>query len=194
MQFSEMIQWVTRTTKRPDKSQDIKDAINSAIENFSLTATFANDLIEFTHTYTDNTSYIQSLSIPDIFTRYRKMKYLRQTGCKDYIKWCDPQNVFANGCEQLDKWYRSGNNIIFKRSNLVATLEVGYYSYPVRLAANTDLHWMLDIMPTTIHDKAAARIFTVIGENQDAGLFDKMANDTFMKNKEDFEDSAVIRS
>jgi hypothetical protein len=194
MQFSEMVQWITRTTKRPDKSQDIKDAVNSAIENFSLTATFANDLVEFTHRYTDNTAYTQSLSISDLFTRFRKLKYLKQTGAKCYITWCDPQNIFVNGCEQLNRWYRSGNNIIFKRDKLIATLEVGYYSYPERLTLDTDQHWMLEIMPTTIHDQAASRIFFIIGENDDAIRFAALAKDAFQKNKEDFEDSAVIRS
>lgn len=194
MQFSEMVQWVKETTKRPDKTVDIKNAINAAIENFSLTATFAQDLLEFTHTFADNTVYVQSLSLSSVFTRFRKMKYMRQTGRKEYINWCDPQNIFVNGCEQLDKWYRAGNNIQFKRSVLVSTIEIGYYQYPARITADAGTHWMMDIMPTTIHDKAAGRVFYVIGENADGDKYTKLAEDDFLKKKEDFEDGAVIRS
>jgi hypothetical protein len=194
MQFSEMTQWIIETTKRADKITDIKNAINAAIENFSLSANFAKDLVEFTHTFVDNTTYVQALSLSSVFTRYRSMKYLRQTGRYEYIKWTDPQNIFDGSCEQLNTWYQSGNNIILKRSVLVATLEVGYYQYPTRLSLSTDTHWMMDVIPTTIHDKAAARVFYVIGENADADKFEKMARDDFQEKKERLEDGATTRS
>lgn len=189
-----MVQWVMRTTKRPDKVLDIKDAINSAIESFSLAATFAADLVETTINI-NGTQFAQSLDIDDNFTRFRKMKYLKRTGQKGYICWIDSQNVFdKHGCEQLDRWYRAGGNIVFKMRVLSPTLDIGYYSYPGLLVADTDDHWMMEVIKTIVHDKAAARVFYLIGENSDADKFGKLAENAFLAARDDLEDSAEIRS
>jgi hypothetical protein len=194
MQFSEMVQWVTRTTKRPDKVDDIKSAINGAIEHFSLAATFAADLVE-TSISINALLYAQSLDITTQFTRFRKMKYIKRTDQKGYIYHIDSQNVFdKNGCEQLDRWYRAGNNIVFKMKLRSASLEVGYYSYPALLITDTDTNWMLDVIKTIIHDKASSRVFYVIGENADADRYGTIAEKDFIAAKEDLEDSAEVRS
>lgn len=187
MDFSDMQDWVIRTTKRPDKREDIKDAINGAISFFTLGASFADDLVEGSVAI-DSTEYAQSFSIASTFTRFRRLVYLKRPAAKAYIDPTTPQQVFdKNGCEKLDRYYRAGDNIIFKLRSLSATLLYGYLQYPARLSADADTHWMFDKMPDAIHRKACAQIFDDIGEPQDSARFDKKANELFLVAKEDFE-------
>jgi hypothetical protein len=187
MQFSEMIEWIIRTTKRPDKREDIKDAINGAISFFSLGASFRQDFVE-TSIAISSTSFAQSISVASNFTRLRRIDYIKRPGQKGYINGVDPKQVFdKNGCEQLDKWYRAGDNIVFKMKTLAATLDVGYFQYPQRLVLDNSTHWMLDTTPDMVHRKAVAQIFDDIGEAQDSARYERRSMELFEIAKGDFE-------
>lgn len=195
MDLSEMIDKVITRTKRPDKRDEIIDAINNAISTFSLGASFAQDLVEGTVNITA-TEFAQSLSISANFTRFRRIKYLKRTGAKNFLKQADPLKVFdRNGCELLDRWYRAGNNIVFKLKTLSATLEYGFYQYPELLEDDADTHWMLDIVPMMIFNKACAEIFQSIGDaDADYKLCEGRAWQLFEIAKQDFEDGGTATS
>lgn len=195
MDLSEMIERVIRRTKRADKRDEIIDAINNAISFFSLGASFGQDLVEGTVNIVA-TDYAQSLSISANFTRFRRIKYLKRTGARFPLKQVDPLKVFdALGCEQLDRWYRAGNNIVFKLQTLSATLEYGFYQYPELLEDDEDTHWMLDIVPMMIFNKACAEIFQSIGDaDRDYQLCEGRAMQAFEVAKQDFEDGGTATS
>jgi hypothetical protein len=167
MNFLEAQDAIIQLVKRPDKRTDIKGHINRAIGLFAAGGTFFADLVELTHTI-DGTQYAQSFSVATTpFARFRKIKYIRPTGWKRYLNWRDPSTVFdTNGCESLNVWYRAGNNIVFKVSTLINTLEIGYYQYHTILVDDEDTDWMLDEMWPAVHDIAGSYAFGTIG-NQD---------------------------
>lgn len=195
MNLSEIVEKVITRTKRPDKRDEAIDAVNAAISTFSLGASFAQDLVEGTVAI-DAAEYAQSLPISANFTRFRRLKYLKRTGAKTYINMTDPLKVFdRNGCELLDRWYRAGDNLVFKLLVLSPTLEYGFYQYPALLEDDADTHWMLDIVPLMIFNKACAEIFQSIGDaDADYRLHEGRAWQMFDIAKQDFEDSGTATS
>jgi hypothetical protein len=194
MLFGEMVDKVVTRTKRPDKLDQVQDAVNNAISFFSLGASFSQDLIEGT-VVIDGTLYAQSLIISANLARFRRIKYLKRTGARGYLKKADPLKVFdAAGCEQLDRWYRSGDNLVFKLAVLSPTLEYGYFAYPALLEDTDDAHWMMDVVPLMVFNKAASEIFSSINEDGDARTHEARAMQMFEIAKNDFEDGATATS
>lgn len=194
MQFSDMVERIVNRCKRPDKQDTIKDAINNAISYYTLAASFAQDLVEGTVNI-NATQYAQSFSIATNFPRFRRIKYLKRTGAKEYLKKADPLKVFdASGCELLERWYRAGDNIVFKIRTLSPTLEYGYYAYPELLEDDDDTHWMLDITPMMIQNRALGEVFGNIGEPQEASKHENLADKMFIAAKGDFEDASTPTS
>jgi hypothetical protein len=170
------------TTKRPDKIAEIKNAINAAIEFYSNSSDWSNDLVETTVNI-NSTLYAQSLTIASSFTRFKKIKYIRPTGWQKYLTWWDPATIFdENQNEIVNTWYRSNSNIIFKLSTLASSLEIGYLQYHNYLVADSDTHWMLDIFPQMIMDKACERIFSLIGNDTESVLYRGFAAAHYVNN------------
>lgn len=185
MNFGEAIQQVYDITKRPDKDAETQRAINSAINQYSLAATFYHDLVESTYTL-NSTEYAQSITISTTFTRFRKVAYLRPTGAKFILDKIDPSKAITpNGCERTNVWYRAGDRLVLRFQNLWQTLEYGYFQYPLVLSGNSDTHWMLDITPNMITDFAISRIFDSVGEQTEAKRYKAMADEAFIIAKND---------
>lgn len=185
MNFGEALQQVYDITKRPDKSSETKRAINSAINQYSLAATFAHDLVE--NTYTLNaTQYAQSIIISATFPRFRKVAYLRPTGAKFTLDNITPSKVLTpKGCERTNVWYRAGDRLVLNFQNLWQTLEYGYFQYPAVLVETGDTHWMLDICPMMITDFAISRVFDSVGEQTEGKRYKGMADEAFIIAKND---------
>jgi len=191
MLFGEMTDRIINRCKRPDKRETAQDSINNAISYFTLAATFAQDLVEGTVNINPQ-QYAQSFSISTNFPLFRRIKYLKRTEAKSYLIKADAQKVYdKSGCELLDRWYRAGDNIVFKLAKLSPTLEYGYYAYPDLLVDPDDTHWMLDITPMMIQNKALSEVFFSIGEPQEAGTHQRIAHDFFAAAKGDFEDAST---
>jgi hypothetical protein len=163
MDFGTMVDKIAQRCLRPDKAEDIKDAINDAIEYCVVNGDFADDLVEG-NTTVDSTVYTQSIVISTTFTRFRKVKYLRPNGYNKLLSPRDPARIFddkGNTCR--DVWYRAGDNLILNTSSLVSTIYYGYYQFPARMEDDTDEHWMLSNMYTAIFNIALADIWDDIG-------------------------------
>lgn len=173
MNFGEAVDNIVRRIKRPDKLLDVQDAINRAIGLFA-TSTFYHDLVEFTATLSNPDQYVHQVAINTTpFVRFRKIKYLRPTGYRNYLAFRDPSRVWQQGCEAQDVWYRSGNYIYFKLSLLSTTLEVGYYQYHATLVEDDDEDWMLDEMWPAVQAYALAEVFEDLGNAEEASRFTK---------------------
>lgn len=172
MDFGEAVQLIVDRVKRPDKTEDIKAAINRAIGLFAV-KNWAHDIVELTHTIVA-TDYAQSFDITAVpFERFRKIKYIRPTGFRKYLSWRDPSRIFQpNGAECLDVWYRSGNNIVFKLSKLQPTLEIAYYQYHLAMIADDDTDWMLDQVWPALHDYVTGNIHGEIGNDQERARYE----------------------
>lgn len=185
MNFGEMIADTIAILKRPDKVADAGRAINDAIQQYSLSATFSQDLIE-NSVPIDGTVYAQNIVISTTFPRFRKIHYLKPNTHKKPLEHITPDKVvLPNGCEQVNKWYRSGDYIYFKLGTLASEVHYGYYAYPARLASNDETHWMLEVLPAMIRYKALGDLFDLIGEPSEATKFRDRANGLFLVAKED---------
>jgi hypothetical protein len=190
MNFGEMQQDIALLTKRPDKLSEIKIAINDAILHYTLAASFAADLVEG-NIAINATEFAQNLQISVNFPRFRKLLYLRPPGAKPLAP-VDPLKVITDkGCEQLDKWYRSGDYIYFKLRTLSSSLDYGYYSYPARYTQTSDTSWMLDTIPHIIRYRAISEIFDSIGEKDEANKAKTKADEAFIIAKNDLAIGAI---
>jgi hypothetical protein len=164
MNFGEATDAIVSLIKRRDKEAAVKGHINRAISFYVAFGTFAHDMVELPTFAIDGTLYAQSFAInASPFTRFRKLKYIRPASYLDYLHWKDPATIFTGTCEQVDCWYRSGVNIVFKLSMLQPTVALGYYQYHAALVNPADTDWMLDEMWSAVHDMAASYAFGDIG-------------------------------
>lgn len=178
MNFAEAVAQVLSITKRPDKDADAQLAVNAAISYFTLKGTFPKDLTETSLTI-DSTVYGDTLDLSLLLTRFRRFKYVKAPGVQGYLKYLDSDKIFTpSGYTQKNVYYIAGSNMTYILSALAASLEVGYYQYAPNLSG-TDTHWLLDISPSMILDKAAARVFRAIGDDSSFRLHEGYAADAY---------------
>jgi hypothetical protein len=192
MNFGQTIAAVVALIKRPEKAEDIKLAINQAISEYTLGASFEQDRDELSLTI-NGTQYAQSVVISTAFIRFRRIDYLRRPAAKRVFKYCPPINVFdKDGIEAKDVYYRAGANLVLRLSALSSTLLCGYYQYAPSLVLDTDTHWMLDTVPDLIKLKAYSIMLENIGEPIDSRIKDTQAKNLYLVAKQDFEISGTI--
>lgn len=193
MAFIDAINEVIRITKRPDKDADIRSQINRAISFFTLKTEFSKDLVESTLPI-DATLYGDTVSIASL-TRFRKFKYIKPTGKRYYLRTIDPVHLLTpQGQVQPNRFYVSANELTYTLSELNSSLEIGYYTYAPTLSADADTHWMLDMMYWAVIEKAASRIFFIIGDEQSAASYEKSAMDFYITGRNDFADQTSNES
>ncbi len=193
MNLGELKAWVIRTTNRPEKSADIVDHINSAIEFACAHGDYAWDLQEGTVDINPQL-YAQNIVISSSFTRFRKIKYLRPTGYNRYLSWRDSARIFDNakGLETVDCWYRSGDSIIFKLSNLQSQMLYGYYMYPARITAPASMNAYTEQLATVIHSLACSYLYDEIGNDAEAKRLEAKAMKFLLAHKRDKQDGVSL--
>jgi len=199
MNFAEIVSEVVGITKRPDKVQEISTAINAVISLCTMKASFAKDLVEISLPissllYGDTVQFDNVSPLPTII-RFRKFKYIKAPGVRRYLLPIGADQVFTTASSlQLDRYYVGGNNLTYTLKELAQSLEIGYYQYPKVLSdfVGNDTHWMLDIMPYTIIDLSAARIFRSVGDDASFKTHESMGQDAYKINRRDHEDSILV--
>lgn len=191
MDFGTMADNIATRVIRPDKVDEIKDAINDAIEFCTVNGDFAVDLVESTVAMEDDV-YSQSIVISTTFTRFRKIKYLKPLGYTKFLAWMDPSRVFDNDGNQCkDVWYRAGDNIVINTSALIETMLYGYYQFPERMDDDADTHWMMDYMYMAIFNLACADIWESIGNAEEATRYRTKGEKAFLSHRRDHADSVA---
>ena len=168
MEFGEVVEMVVERTKRADKISEIRGGINAAISLFA-SANFSHDRTEIENFVISSSLYAQSFDITDTpFANFKVIDYIRPTGYRKNLNPRDPKKIFQGGCEVLDTYYRSGDNIIFKLSRLQSELKIGYFHYHPILVADDDEDWMLDELTEAIVLHARGKIMRSVGEDTEA--------------------------
>ena len=194
MNFTEVLTAIKEVVRRPDKTVEIARAINATLADCTVKASFAYDLVETTipvdpALYGDTIQF-NNLVVP-VVTRFRKFKYVKPTAVRRYLQQISPEKIFTpSGNVQPDSYYVAGNSLTYTLRELTTALEIGYYQYAPTLS-NLDTHWMLDIMPETIIDLAAARIFRSIGDDNSYKAFLTTGMESFRLNRNDYEDAIL---
>lgn len=181
MNFTQAVNEVVGIIKRPDLIASARREINSAIMFYCLDNHFARDFVEQSITL-DAQQYTQSFSLNDL-TRFRDFEYLKIGGTKAFLSKVSETERKA-GCFTSNKYYIAGTNVNVSLRSLSASLDVGYYSYPP-LLTNEDTHWMLDIQPYMIIDRACSVLFKTIGDERSMNAHRSSAGELYMAARKD---------
>lgn len=181
MNFTEAVEEVKVTVKRPDLISRIRREVNSAITFYCLENDFPRDYSEQVIALNAQ-EYTQAFALSSM-TRFRKFKYLRRAE-KKFLTVVADSEMFA-GCYLEDKYYIAGSNVNISMAAKSATLDVGYYSYPPVLSDGSPTFWMLDLNPYMIIDRACAAVFKVIGDEKSLQAHAASARESYLAFRKD---------
>jgi hypothetical protein len=190
MNLTEAKEEVVGLTKRPEKEVEILSQLNRAISFYTLKVNWARDLVEDTLTL-DPTLYGQTIDISGL-ARFRKVKYLRPTSQRIYLKTIGVDKVITpNGRVQPNRFFVGGQSLTITLGQLDSSLEIGYYTFAPTLneVAPDNEYWMLDVMPWAIIDRAASHIFKGIGDETSAKQYLESSMEFFVAARKDFADA-----
>lgn len=192
MTLVEAIEEVILITKRADKRAEIISNINKAIAFWTLKANFARDLVEATLTL-DANAYSQAIDLSTELTRFRKFKFIRPTSRNYFFQPIDPLQVIGpNNRVQTDRYYVVGQTLNITQSQLDSTAEIGYYQYaPLLVEGTLEAHWMLDMMPWAVTERAASQIFKSIGDESSSTHYVATSMEFFLAARRDFADNVA---
>lgn len=174
--------------KRPDKAAMALQQINRAISFYSLKVEWARDLVETTLTF-DAESYTQEIDISTVEARFRKVKYINPIDTTRYIRNVDVTQILgSNGQAQRDVFYIAGTTANIVLSDYAESANIGLYTYPAVLA-EADSHWMLDVVPYMIIEKAVSKIFQSIGDDASFRFYEASATELFLAARKDLASS-----
>lgn len=181
MTFDETVNAVLDLIKRPDKLVPARLAVNSQIKRAVLKANFSHDLVEGSIPI-DGSLYNQTIDLTQLavpLTRFRKWKYLKLPGVYGYLTPSDTQNIFIpGGSMQSDVYYMVGTKLTIITSSIADSLLVGYYQYPPALSG-VQMHWLLDICPEIVINRAAADLFNAMGDQSSSKYYLAMGEDLY---------------
>lgn len=197
MNITEAVDAVIEITKRPDKRTEILSNVNKALSFFTFKADFSRDLVEVTIAI-DPEDLGQTIDFTDFaesIVRFRKMKFVRPTLQRYYLLPIDPAHVLTpGGSVQKNRYFIAGTSMTFTLSIADSSLEIGYYQYaPILVEGQTpaETHWMLEMMPWAIIERAAAQTLKSIGDDQSARFYENSSMEFFLAARRDFADQVA---
>jgi hypothetical protein len=185
MNVNEVLTYVYGITKRPDKSSESLLALNKAVSYLTLLGDFEADRVESTIAI-NATLYGDTISLTSL-TRFRRFTYIKPTGKLYYItKTAEDQIFIPKNQMQVNKYFIAGTSLTYTLSELSASLEVGYLTYPIPLDTTVNVtHWMLEQIPYSIIDLASAYVFANIGDDASAAKHQKSGMELFLAMRRD---------
>lgn len=168
--FSELVNDVYTITNRPDLVAETKLAVKQATLKMHHSDYYPKDIYESGITF-DSVDYIQSLQYKTLIPRWRTFKYLRkyQDGNPgEFIKLLTPEESVDRYAVNKDNiCYIAGDVLEIRSSTQDATMLLGCYLHPV-IAEESYTSWIADEHPYAIVFDAAAAIFKMIGQDEQA--------------------------
>jgi hypothetical protein len=178
MNFSQVVQAVLDITKRPDKSVETARAVNAAISFYCVKAEFEQDMKEVSVPIS-STTYGGSVDIAASCPRLRRILYINKPGALGYLKKIGVDQLFVPGrTTQTDCYYLIGTVLNYVLSTQASSLNIAFLQAPAELS-NNDTFWLLDVASACVIDKAAARIFQLIGDEQSMNAHNAMATEFY---------------
>lgn len=184
MNFSEVVSEVLNIVKRPDQVLNIRREVNSACNQFSMDTEFDRDVVE-TSPLIVGTEYTQALALSTL-VRFRKIHWIKRGGTNCFLNRMTRQELIKTNCDFKDKYYVAGSNLNLSLSALASTLDIAYFQYPPTLTDAAPDYWMLELSPYMVIDRAAAKIFTAIGDDSSATRHERFAVSAFLTAQKDY--------
>ena len=191
MNFTQVVNEVLTITARPDRLTEIQSAVNGVLAKLILKTNFYKDLVEIS-VPVDANLYGDTVDLSTHVTRFRKIKYVKPAGVLCYLTPLPADKVFTPGGHvQRDVYYMAGLAMTYVLKEQTSSLEIGYYQYAPVLSDSSPDHWFLEMLPWTIIDLAAARIFRSIGDEGSANAYERSGMDLYLTAYKDFEDGTT---
>jgi len=184
MNFTDVVTEVLGITKRPDKLQDIRREVNSAVNQFCMDTEFDRDIVEL-NTAIVPTEYTQALPLTT-FTRFRKFSYIKRGGTRAFLNRLTRADLLLTNCDYRDKYYIAGANLNVSLASLAATLDIAYFQAPPLLTDASGDFWLLELSPFMVIDRVAAKIFTSIGDGDSATRHERFAVSAYLSAQKDY--------
>jgi len=184
MNFTEAVQAVVDIVKRPDKLLDARREVNSAINQFSMDTEFTFDVMETSPALVAN-QLTQALAL-SLFPRFRKIQYIKRGGTRTFLSPLARSELLKTNCDFRNKYYIAGTNLNISLADYSSTLDLGYFQAPPTLTDAAPTFWMLDLSPYMVIDRAAAKLFTNIGDDTSAARHEGFARSAFLTAQKDY--------
>lgn len=178
--FAELVADVKILTNRPDLDADTKLAVKAATLSLHQCDFFYKDLEE-TGIQFQASDYTQSWQYRDLFPRFRSLKYFRKSdsagAAGSFLAVLTPAEVLDRyGSAREDICYAAGELIQIKSSTELQYAFVGVYNNP-NITEDGWNSWIALDHPYAIVYKAAVTIFKAIGFDEQATVYNKLADE-----------------
>lgn len=180
--FAELCADVYIITNRPDLVNETKLAVKAATLKAHQCDFFWKDLEETGVSFSTE-DYVQSLEYRTLLPRYRSLKYIRKTDSVGtpgaLLDVITPAMVLDRyGYDRTDVCYTAGEVIQIKSSTLLQYILLGCYLNPdvTEVGYNS---WIALDHPYAIIYEAAASIYKMIGQDEQATVFKKFSDEQF---------------
>lgn len=180
--FTELCDDVHILTKRPDLVADTKMAVKAATLKAHQLDFFYKDIREEGVQF-QLADYIQSLEYRTLFPRFRAVKYIRKSdesgAVGPFINLITPgQALDGYGCQKSDIFYAAGELLQIKSSTELQYVFFGFYENPDIVEASYS-SWIALDHPYAIVYEAAATIYKMIGQDEQATLYKRFCDEQF---------------
>lgn len=180
--FAELCSDVYTITNRPDLVSETKLAVKAATLKAHQLDFFWKD-IEETGVSFSTEDYVQALEYRTLLPRYRALKYIRKSDVNGtpgaLLSVITPAMVLDRyGADRTDVCYAAGEVIQIKSSTLLQYILFGCYLNPDITEASYS-SWIALDHPYAIIYEAAASIFKMIGQDEQATVFKKLTDEQF---------------
>ena len=172
MNFTEIVIEALAIVKRPDKILDIRREINAAVTFFSGNQNFSRDVMEQLVAIAP-AELTQTIALSQL-TRFRKIKYLKRAGTKNYLQKLGANELGTN-CDMQDRFYVAGSSLKIAMTATAASLDVAYYQYPPFLTDAAPTYWMIDAGWPMVLNRVVAKVFAGIGDDASARMHENYA-------------------
>lgn len=190
MTYQELYDEVVALTNRPDLAAETASAVKSATLRCHNSDFYERDVIEKRITFAQS-AFLQQFDVRGVFTRYRKIKYLRyfdptgrdaQTGqatgaAGAFFDVKDPEQALDSyNTNVLDMCYVAGNTMNIRGRTSFQNCLCGWYASPIIVPAQYS-SWIAEAAPFAIIFDAASLVFNMIGFQEQSRKFDSLISE-----------------
>lgn len=185
--YADLVTGVYNETKRPDLVTETANAIRRATLKFHTADKWLRDLVSavvpLTPLFTGDPRFQIDLTIAP-FVRFRDINSVKQ--------YVTPPNTWfiqfkrrevddlldaQYAIEDTNYYYRAGNTLNLRCTELITNAQIWYYQFPNTSQDINYSSWIADVMPDAIIQEAAISLFTMIGKEASARVYQNFFNE-----------------
>lgn len=182
MTLTEILDAVASRTKRPDREAEILLAVQEATLFCHSFDFFRRDLAEVPIPYGDQGLSSGQILLDDIvLPAFRKISYWRKWDpigriAGSYLSPCEPDALFTSySLKKQDVYYVAGRVVNWLSSTNDTAHIIGYWRLP-DISKSRYTSWIATVQPFAIINRAAAKIFRTVGQQEEGKIAIEDAN------------------